>query len=223
MTLPDDTPSRLVIAAERLFAEHGEEATSLRAITRAAMSNAAAVHYHFGGRDGLLVAVLDRHLAPLAARRRHLLDALRDRPGGPVPVADVLAAALRPDLELLAKLRKHRVEVARLIGRSLARQDGVADHPDSFVRDCTPYLQASLPDADQREIGRRLWLVRGTVALVFASAGDATQPGPLGSNDVDTQVQRLAAFCAGGVTAPWPPLPAQRGPGRSGRKDKKRR
>jgi AcrR family transcriptional regulator len=31
------------------------------------MSNAAAVHYHFGGRDGLLGAVLARHLGPLAA------------------------------------------------------------------------------------------------------------------------------------------------------------
>ena len=84
MTTSDDTPSRLVVAAERLFAEQGEEATSLRAITRAAMSNAAAVHYHFGGRDGLLRAVLDRHLGPLAARRRHLLEAVADeqrRPG----------------------------------------------------------------------------------------------------------------------------------------------
>lgn len=222
MTLPDDTPSRLVVAAERLFAEHGEEATSLRAITRAAMSNAAAVHYHFGGRDGLLVAVLERHLAPLRTRRRQLLDALSERPGGPEPVADVLAAALRPDLELLAKLRKHRVEVARLIGRWLARQDGAADHPDSFVRDCAGALRASLPDADPRDLDRRLWLVRGTVALLFASAGDATQPGPLGSNDVDTQVQRLAAFCAGGLTAPMP-APASSARVRSDRKAKKRR
>ena len=65
----DDTPARLVAAAERLFAEGGEEATSLRAVTREAISNAAAVHYHFGGRDGLLRAVLDRHLAGRQERR----------------------------------------------------------------------------------------------------------------------------------------------------------
>ena len=129
MTDSDDTPSRLVVAAERLFAEQGEEATSLRAITRAAMSNAAAVHYHFGGRDGLLRAVLERHLGPLAARRRHLLEAVAGQHDGPPPLTAVLAAALRPDLELLARLRKHRVEVARLVGRSLARHNGAIARP----------------------------------------------------------------------------------------------
>jgi len=73
----NDTPARLVSAAERLFAEGGEEATSLRAITRAARSNAAAVHYHFGGRDELLRAVLDRQLGPLNGQRTHLIERAR--------------------------------------------------------------------------------------------------------------------------------------------------
>jgi AcrR family transcriptional regulator len=97
-----------VAAAERLFAEGGEEATSLRAVTRAAISNAAAVHYHFGGRDGLLRAVLDRHLAGRQQRRCGLLDKAVDQYGGHVPVEAVVTAVVRPDLDLLAKLRKNR-------------------------------------------------------------------------------------------------------------------
>ncbi|TMR00774.1 helix-turn-helix transcriptional regulator, partial [Actinomadura soli] len=69
-----DTRGRIVAAAERLFASGGEEATSLRAITRGAGVNVAAIHYHFGGRDGLLREVLDRYVGPLNRRRLALLD-----------------------------------------------------------------------------------------------------------------------------------------------------
>ena len=131
MSETDDTPSRLVAAAERLFAEGGEEATSLRAVTRAAISNAAAVHYHFGGRDGLLRAVLDRHLAGRQQRRLRLLDKAVDQYGGQVPVEAVVTAVVRPDLDLLAKLRKNRVNVARFLGRAAAlRSPVVADYLD---------------------------------------------------------------------------------------------
>ena len=70
------TRARLLAAAERLFAKGGEEATSLRAVTREADANVAAVHYHFGGRDGLLREVLNRHIEPINRRRIELLDAL---------------------------------------------------------------------------------------------------------------------------------------------------
>jgi hypothetical protein len=143
-------------------------------------------------------------------------------------VTVVLTAALRPDLELLARLRKHRVEVARLVGRSLARHDpaiGPAHaHQDSFVRDCMPYLGASLPAVDPRDVAARLWLVRGTVALMFASAAEANGAGPLGSNDVDAQLAALVAFCAGGLSAPSPPPVRRRETGKSSEgRSKKRR
>src|SRR5215813_8847975 len=95
--MTDDTPGRLVAAATQLIADGGEEATSLRAVSRAARSNAAAVHYHFGGRDELLAAVVARLLEPVQSQR--------------------LEALVRPDLELLAELRPDRVRVAQLLGR----------------------------------------------------------------------------------------------------------
>lgn len=41
-----DTATRILDAAERLFVEHGFEATSLRTITQQAEVNLAAVNYH---------------------------------------------------------------------------------------------------------------------------------------------------------------------------------
>lgn len=74
--MSSSVPDALVSAAERLFAERGSTAVSLREINAAAGStNASAIQYHFGGRRGLLRAVLDKHEAAIEARRHALLDA----------------------------------------------------------------------------------------------------------------------------------------------------
>jgi AcrR family transcriptional regulator len=203
----DDTPARLVAAAERLFIEGGEEATSLRAVTRAAMSSAAAVHYHFGGRDGLLRAVLDRHLAGRQERRFKLLERALQQHGNDIPVAVLLGAVLRPDLELIGKLRKHRVQVARLLGRAFTlRSPAVADHLDrqftQLADRVLPLLVRSVPAVSVSELRIRLALVLDAVAMLYATAPDPGQPGPLGTDDVDEQLRRLLAFAAAGVAAP---------------------
>jgi AcrR family transcriptional regulator len=202
----DDTPNRLVAAAERLFAEGGEEATSLRAVTRAAISNAAAVHYHFGGRDGLLRAVLDRHLAGRQQRRLRLLDKATDQYGDQVPVEAVVTAVVRPDLDLLAKLRKNRVNVARFLGRAAAlRSPVVADYLDrqfaQLAERAVPLLTATT-GAGAAATRQRLRLVLDAVSMLYARADDPDEPGPLGADDVDEQVRRLVAFCAAGIAAP---------------------
>jgi AcrR family transcriptional regulator len=204
----DDTPSRLVAAAERLFAEGGEEATSLRAVTRAAISNAAAVHYHFGGRDGLLRAVLDRHLAGRQQRRLRLLDKAVDQYGGQVPVEAVVTAVVRPDLDLLAKLRKNRVNVARFLGRAAAlRSPVVADYLDrqfaELAERAVPLLTAAT-GTDPATARLRLRLLLDMVSMLYARAADGDEPGPLGVDEVDEQVRRLVAFGAAGLAAPLP-------------------
>ena len=59
MTRPSEvTRDRIIKAAERLFAEHGYDGTSIRAIVAKARVNQAAINYHFGGKDGLYREVL---------------------------------------------------------------------------------------------------------------------------------------------------------------------
>ena len=176
----DDTPARLVAAAERLFVEGGEEATSLRAITREAISNAAAVHYHFGGRDGLLRAVLDRHLAGRQERRLRLLDKAgtvrrRSRP-------TCSPRSLRPDLELLASCASTGSNVARFLGRASAhRSPAVADYLDRQFADladrAVPLLAGAVPGVSPADLRLRLRLVLdGCDALRDARPTAATGP-----------------------------------------------
>jgi AcrR family transcriptional regulator len=70
-----DTREQIIRAAERLFAAHGIDGVSLREINRAAgQSNTGAVQYHFGDRDGLVRALIDKHRRDSEPRRHALLD-----------------------------------------------------------------------------------------------------------------------------------------------------
>lgn len=65
---------RMLDAAERLFGECGLEGVSLRQIAAEAGSkNHLAVQYHFGGKDEIAAAILERRLPSLEQRRGKLL------------------------------------------------------------------------------------------------------------------------------------------------------
>jgi AcrR family transcriptional regulator len=71
------TRERIMDEAERLFARRGVDGAQIRDIVRAAgQANDSAVHYHFGSRQGLLVALCERKIKEMEPERRRLLDDL---------------------------------------------------------------------------------------------------------------------------------------------------
>ena len=115
-----DTRQKLLDAATRAFAEHGVFNASLIEITRqAGQRNRGALHYHFGSRDGVLSAVLDRHVGFLAAREGELLKLALATP--PDDVAAVVEAVVRPAAELAASGWRGRC--CLLIIAELAEED----------------------------------------------------------------------------------------------------
>jgi AcrR family transcriptional regulator len=84
------TRARIVAAAERLFGDRGIDATSLAEINKAAgQRNRSAVQYHFGSKEGVIHAILDKHTPGIEQRRHAMLDELE--------------AAGDPDLRSLAE------------------------------------------------------------------------------------------------------------------------
>jgi AcrR family transcriptional regulator len=70
-----DVAERVLLAGERLIAEHGVD-VSLRDIALAAgQRNNSAVHYYFGGRDALIDAIVERRLADMEKMRLEMLAA----------------------------------------------------------------------------------------------------------------------------------------------------
>jgi len=71
----DETRAQLIRAGERLFAERGIYAVSLREINRDAdQRNSTALQYHFEDRQGLILAILRKHEAGVDEKRNELLD-----------------------------------------------------------------------------------------------------------------------------------------------------
>jgi len=97
----EPTQVRLLDAAERLIGERGVDAVSLRAINTEAESNVAAVHYHFGSKEALVRAALDRRMSVLAGQRFEELAAIQEDPA-PSPRA-VAAVFVRPLFELASE------------------------------------------------------------------------------------------------------------------------
>jgi AcrR family transcriptional regulator len=92
-----DTKARLIAAAEELFAERGVDGVSLREITRASgAKNVIAVQYHFSDRDGVLRAILEKHLPEVDSRRNALLDEIEGAPSVEREVRAMASALVRP-------------------------------------------------------------------------------------------------------------------------------
>src|SRR5690349_16281167 len=92
------TRESIMATALHLFAQRGIDAVSLNEIVQAAKVNAAAIHYHFGSKDGLIEAILRRNASALGERRNELLDELETRKR--ISVRDVVKAMVDPVTEL---------------------------------------------------------------------------------------------------------------------------
>lgn len=110
--------ARILAAAERLFAEHGYDGTTMRHITREAGVNLAAVNYYLGDKESLYLEVLRRPLRSLNRRRlADLAEAEREAGAAPAPLPRLIEILAAPVFEFPRENSRH---VARLIGRSMA-------------------------------------------------------------------------------------------------------
>ncbi|MER5625138.1 TetR family transcriptional regulator [Streptosporangium sp. NPDC002544] len=97
----DATRESILVAAERLFAEHGVFAVSNRQVSEAAgQGNNAAVGYHFGTKADLVRAVVRKHAEQIERVRVRMLAEMGDSSN----VRDWVACLVRPSAEHLAAL-----------------------------------------------------------------------------------------------------------------------
>jgi len=193
------TREKLLDCAERLFADHGLEGVSLRAINAEAGLSPAALHYHFGTQKALVEALLERQMPALMERRRQLLDALDAGPEPPT-TRDVLSALIQPQLELLAEGGEPALHYMRLIHR--LRADGDLDArfviqrwPGGIDR-LVPQLRKANPSLPLPLIQLRLGFAID-VMLSSLACGPASAGGGL-----EAHVSALLDFLTGAFEAP---------------------
>lgn len=118
------TRTAVLDAAERLFAEKGVEGVSIRDITAAAGANLAAVNYHFGSKERLVMEVFARRLEPMNRARLARLDALETAAGPrPVELSRIIEAFVRCSLVTETGEADQRESIMRLLSRCFFEPD----------------------------------------------------------------------------------------------------
>ncbi len=206
---PVDTKTRILDAAEQLFARNGFSATSLRTVIAAAGVNLASVHYHFGSKEGLIEAVFARRVGPLNERRLALLDQERARRRGrPVPVERIVFTLVYPVVELATGDQATSTRLMALFGR-------IHSEPDEGVRLLlfkqfdvvrTRYVEElarALPQLDRRELAIRFQFSVGAMAAAFTDPARVSYftQGLVAPEDKEQVAAYLVTFLSAGLSA----------------------
>lgn len=199
------TALRLLLAAERLFAEEGIDAVSTRRISAAAgQRNNSALQYHFASKEMLVEAILEFRQTPINQRRLELLDRLQHRGLGH-DVQALVEAMVLPFAELLAGPPEDSYYV-NLVSQLYSQQRTDVLFPPARARAeslhrTTEMLRQALPQLSVEELDQRLLLMGLT--LNHAIAGWAHQrrvtPADWPAARLYRQATVLVSYLVGGL------------------------
>lgn len=147
--MTDSTALRILDTAEHLFADHGFHATTLRQITTAAGVNLAAVNYHHGSKDALILAVFQRRLDQLNSERLERLDEAT-RKADPPKLEDVLEAFIYPALRMSSQSEGDGGRFMRLLMRAWSEN---ATQLHGVIRRQYSHVMRAFADAVSRALG----------------------------------------------------------------------
>lgn len=192
-----ETKDRILDTAERLFAERGFAATSLRSIIAAAKVNLAAVHYHFRTKEGLLEAVLKRRLEPVNRERLAMLEQCEKAAGDAAPCLEcVLHALIGPPLRLAGD--PAYAAFVKLMGRVVTDGDAglIRRHFGDVMARFLQAFHRAVPELSPDEL---LW--RGYFAIAILAHTLVGTKSYLGIQGPAT-AERLVSFISAGFRAP---------------------
>jgi len=215
----NQTRERILDAATRQFAEHGFAATSMRRVTSEAKANLASVHYHFGSKEALILAVFERLVGPVNRDRLERLDAALTASGGaPLTVETIVDAFVAPALRL-ARDPRLGAALPALLGRIYAEPGDILrpvfeEQFGEVARRFAMALGDALPDLPNADLRWRMHFLVGAMAHTMADRHSLSVicGGIDHSDDPDAVRRRLVAFVSAGLRGPLVPAPEEGAP-----------
>jgi AcrR family transcriptional regulator len=208
------TATALLDVAERLFARQGIAIVSLRQIVIAAgQGNLSAAHYHFGSREGLIRAVVERRMRTIDAIRHRRLDAIET-----AGRADDLQAIIGAAVETLAEVVRGTSwgpDYVRVLAQALFDPDmRLLETTDPSLRSGIERARAMarqlLPTLPQATFDARVGIVHHETAYAFARWVSAHGPvDDTNRRDYRAMVRGLVEFMGAGLGAPTLPAPSR--------------
>ncbi len=204
------TRSALLDAAEKLFSEASFNRVSLREITTAAGANVAAVNYHFGSKEGLILEVIRRIVEPISDHRMEAVTALEEQYAPePIPPRELIEAYIRPVVMLLDMTDQRASRLQKLASRCISdpQVGSREEFGELFRREAQRFgknMMRSLPELEIDEIIWRLHLTMSTVISTIGSQDALTRfsEGRIHSIPPSELLARLVDFTAAGFESP---------------------
>lgn len=111
-----DTKTKILDVAEKLFAEKGIQATSIRQIVKEAGLNVASIHYHFGSKEAVIQEIISRRIGPINQAKMKRLDEIEERTNGQTPdLEEVLRAFVEPHIHMKQVDRNQAKTIMKLM------------------------------------------------------------------------------------------------------------
>jgi len=206
---PRGTRERVLRSAEALFAERGFEIVSLRDITGAADANVAAVNYHFGSKEKLIDAVIERHVVPINEERLELLNRFEaECVESPLPVEKVLKAFLWPMLRHITSGEMSEELFGKFMGRLIGERgyrlpESVRPLFRMMAARFTSALRRAVPQLSEEEALWRMHFSFGVMSNTLTH-GDTLREisgGRAGNPSIEKIFDEIIEFCAAGIEA----------------------
>lgn len=170
-----DTKEKILNVAEELFALHGFDSTSMREITGKAHVSLALVNYHFGSKENLLIALVEKHFSAINEERRRIYEALRrDFGDKPIPLETILRATIKPFSEKmhqtpqkimgLVQINSHQIKNNPSFWTDMWRKH-FSDITEWFVRE----IHLTLPSLSEDDIYFRFHFMIGCMLSSIAN------------------------------------------------------
>ena len=209
MTKTESTKTRILDAAEQLFAERGFAETSLRTITTRAKVNLASVNYHFGSKKSLIQAVFDRFLQDFTKELSLELMSLEQLEPAQLEAERLLSALIKPLLSLNSRRDNAITIFMRLLGRAYAETQGhlrryVTDKYGHVLVRFTHLFQKGYPNLSIDQIFWRLHYMLGSVIFTLGGSEALRQISQADFNrdlDIEEVIKEMVPFLAAGMKA----------------------
>ncbi|MDZ4317811.1 MAG: TetR/AcrR family transcriptional regulator [Phenylobacterium sp.] len=193
----EEATNTILDAAEKLFALHGRDGVTLKAIATGANVDTALFHYYFGDKDRVFRAVFARRSGEVNAARIAAMDAYEAQVGTDMTIEGVLDIFLRPIYEMVIDKGEGWVYFAAIVGHANAShfggKDVMAENFDPIVQRFIDMLRALAPEAPPERIYWFFDLVSSSLTHGLAQTGriDDVSGGLCKSSDLGAALETM--------------------------------
>lgn len=197
------TKLALIEAATSLFAEYGFDSVSLRDITGRAGANVASVNYHFGSKEGLVDAVVERLIGPVNEGRLARLAEVQE--SGDFTVRNLLRGFHEP---LLSRVRGSELSeqlFCKLMGRLVGERPyqfptAVMAQFHRVAKGYVPAFKKACPHLTTKDVFWNIHFSFGVVSntLMHGDLLTRISEGAVKHEELDQTMARVIDFCEAG-------------------------